>query len=191
MPEKSNKPVNLLASMLCSIIMISGSLQAHAEFGQISIGGLEIRPDKPFDPVRIEPVKIPGIGAITPPVPGLIPVPQRVHLDGNGEIAKALNQLDNAAHAPAAAAQNAMDATFKGLKHLGNEVGMLWPRFVQSLKDRVSAFIDRVIDMAKVYVVWAIVTFFGVMVLAAMLGAFFVKLFSRNERALPKAGRNR
>src|ERR1700686_1566439 len=65
-----------------------------------------------------------------------VAAPPAVKADGNGELAKIINKGNEVAQAPKNLIEKKGDEIGNGIRHLGNEIGMLWAKFKQNLRDK-------------------------------------------------------
>jgi hypothetical protein len=174
--------VALIAAMLC------GATAANARFGSFNVPGVgHVDLSHPLHPVTPAPIKIPGVGTVTPPAPNPIPSTPSVQLDSHIPGASLFNEIDDTLHAPEQLAQKSLDAVGSGIQHLGNEIGMLWAHAKQKVEETIQGWIDWLIAQLKHYGALAVVAVFGAMMLSSAIVVYLPRavatMLPRGRRA--------
>lgn len=159
---------------------------------KVNIGPVHIDTGRPLQPVRVDPVVVPG-GTVTPPAPGLVPTTPSVQLDPAIPGADIVNKADDLAHKPEQMAQEGLNAAGRGIEHLGNEIGMLWAHAKQDAVDWADDAWQQLLAFLKAYLPLVVGALVGGVALAAAMGVYFSKAMAGLFRsgARPRKERER
>ena len=128
----------------------------------------------PLQPVKVDPVKVPG-GTVTLPAPGPVPTTPSVTVDKGIPGSQIINKVDEWIHKPEQAVQSGLNAVGHGIEHFGNEIGMLWAHAKQDAIDFAKGLLEKAKALLLKYAPLVFGIVFSAMLLAAAMVVYIPK----------------